>query len=176
MVVHPLSIGRAGLLRLASSGQAPLRHPGVTTYRCFLPDLTGFVGSCRAGPSLHRRLAFAVPTRHQPRGGIRPRYSGLRVQGTASSPSSTTKNMIPQPSSFVKQTAERAGFEPARACALHDFQSCALGQAMRPLHERREWDSNPRGLAPYAFSRRAHSARLCDPSIHEQVGKGCQPA
>ncbi len=30
--------------------------------------------------------------------------------------------------------------------------------------ERREGDSNPRGVSPYPLSRRAHSAGLCDPS------------
>jgi len=56
MVVHPLSNRPSSLPKPASSGQAPLRHPGVTTYRCFLPDLTGFVGSRRAGPDLQRHL------------------------------------------------------------------------------------------------------------------------
>ncbi len=58
MVVHPLSNRGHRLTRPASSGQATLRHPGVTAYRCFLPDLAGFAGSCRAGPSLQRRLAW----------------------------------------------------------------------------------------------------------------------
>ena len=42
--------------RGASSGQASLRHPKVTAYRCFLPDLTGFTASRRARPSHQRRL------------------------------------------------------------------------------------------------------------------------
>ena len=42
--------------RSASSGQASLRHPRVTAYRCFLPDLTGFTASRRARPSHQRRL------------------------------------------------------------------------------------------------------------------------
>ena len=39
----------------------------------------------------------------------------------------------PQPSGrfFL---AEREGFEPSIPCGIHDFQSCALGQTMRPLH------------------------------------------
>ena len=51
--------------------------------------------------------------------------------------------------------AEGEGFEPSkRYYRLRDFQSRALGQAMRPFHKsgrrgypdgrRREWDSNPR--------------------------------
>jgi len=46
------------------SGQAPLRHPGVTTYRCSLPGLAGFVGSRCTGPSLQR---FPVRPVSQPR-------------------------------------------------------------------------------------------------------------
>jgi len=44
----------------AGSDQATLRHPGVTAYRCFLPDLAGFTGSCRAGPNLLHRLTPVV--------------------------------------------------------------------------------------------------------------------
>ena len=32
--------------------------------------------------------------------------------------------------------AEREGFEPSIPCGIHDFQSCALGRTMRPLHGR----------------------------------------
>jgi hypothetical protein len=43
--------------------------------------------------------------------------------------------------------AEGEGFEPSRRCyRLRDFQSRALGQAMRPFQRRRGWDSNPRRL------------------------------
>ena len=63
-----LIIGRAPLFesqpfalpRSTSSDQVPLRRPEGTPYRCFLPDLTGFEGSCRAGPNLQHRLASAV--------------------------------------------------------------------------------------------------------------------
>ncbi len=52
-------------------------------------------------------LATACPHKLNPGAGIQPRYSGLRVQGTATSPSSTT--------SFLKyKMAEREGFEPSR--------------------------------------------------------------
>ncbi len=89
-VVHPLSTRPAGLMPSACSGPVALRHPKTTTYRCFLPDLTGFIGFRRVRPSLLRRAAAPVPRCLGPRTGIQPRYSGLRVQGTASSPSSTT--------------------------------------------------------------------------------------
>ncbi len=36
---------------MESTGQAPSWHPGVSTYRCFLPDLTGFAGSRRTRPN-----------------------------------------------------------------------------------------------------------------------------
>jgi hypothetical protein len=99
----PCRTGLSGLPEQACSGQAPLRHPGDTAYRCFLPDLAGFTGSCRAGPNLHRHFAWQSRLTLGPRGGIRPRYGGLRVQGTASSPSSTTKEMLPQKRRLVKR-------------------------------------------------------------------------
>jgi len=46
-----------------SSSQAPLRHPKLSAYRCFLPDLTGFTGSRRAGPNRQRHLLEAGSTR-----------------------------------------------------------------------------------------------------------------
>ena len=46
-----------GLYPPPDSDQVALRHPKVTTYRCFLPDLTGFVGLRRAGPNPQRRTA-----------------------------------------------------------------------------------------------------------------------
>jgi len=61
VVVHPLSICVPGLPRPANSDPATLRRPEVATYRCFLPDLTGFVGFCRAGPGLQRRFSPVVP-------------------------------------------------------------------------------------------------------------------
>jgi hypothetical protein len=97
----PCRTESAGLPKSACSGQAPLRHPEVTAYRCFLPDLAGFTGSCRAGPNLHHHLTRQSRPPLSPRGGIRPRYGGLRVQGTASSPSSTTICMLPQNGGLV---------------------------------------------------------------------------
>ena len=32
-------------------GQVILGHTELTAYRCFLPDLAGFTGFCRTGPS-----------------------------------------------------------------------------------------------------------------------------
>jgi hypothetical protein len=59
-------------------------------YRCCLPTLAGFAGNHCIGPGLRRRPTVYSPT-SPPRRGIRPSYSGLLVQGTATSPSSTTK-------------------------------------------------------------------------------------
>jgi hypothetical protein len=90
VVVHPLSIRHRRLTLIANSDSVCPRHPKLTTYRCSLPGLTGFVAPRRAGPGPQRRLSKAVPAELRPRAGVQPRYSGLRVQGTASSPSSTT--------------------------------------------------------------------------------------
>ena len=75
----------------AGSGQALLRHPRGTAYRCYLPVLAGFTGSCRVGPNPPHHSTPVVQVIAYPRGGIRPRYSGFRVQGAATSPSSTTR-------------------------------------------------------------------------------------
>ncbi len=66
----------------------------MSTYCCFLPDLTGFVGSCCAGPKHQHQSTKADHTVVIPQMGIRPRYSGLRVQGTATSPLSTALIII----------------------------------------------------------------------------------
>jgi hypothetical protein len=43
------------LSRKPDSGQVTLRHPKESSYRCFLPDLTGFAALRRAGPNHPRR-------------------------------------------------------------------------------------------------------------------------
>ncbi len=75
-----------------------------------------------------------------PRGGVRPRYSGLRVQGTASSPSSTTNMILPQ----------RVGFcQCARVLLLARFKvqrpkrACSVGQRFG----QRDRTQNPRIIA-----------------------------
>ena len=83
------------LPRLAGSNQATLRHPGVSPYRCCLPALAGFEGSCRAGPDLQHHLTEADSKLASPsKGNSTPhkRISGATQgrEGTASSPSSTT--------------------------------------------------------------------------------------
>jgi hypothetical protein len=78
----------------ANSNQATLYHTGNTTYRCFLPDLTGFIASSCIEPDYQRRSAKTNLAGCQPQAGIQPRYSGFRVQGTAGSPPSTAQFMM----------------------------------------------------------------------------------
>ena len=40
-------------------GQVILRHTELTAYRCFLPDLAGFTGFCRTGPSPFSKVLSA---------------------------------------------------------------------------------------------------------------------
>ncbi len=86
--MHPSSLLSPSLSMPPDSGQETLRHPELSTYRCFLPDLTGFIALCRAGPGLQRRAGTAVSRGIGSRMGIQLRCSGLRIQGTASSPPS----------------------------------------------------------------------------------------
>lgn len=44
-----------------NDSQAPPRHTKVVHYRCFLPDLTGFMSLCCAGPGYHTRIHEKVP-------------------------------------------------------------------------------------------------------------------
>ena len=57
MAVHPPSTTDDSVATWnGSSSQASLRHPPASAYGCFLPDLTGFAGRCRAGPDLQRSV------------------------------------------------------------------------------------------------------------------------
>src|SRR5215212_8438864 len=88
-IVHPLSIRSSSLLRPVSSSQALLRHPSWSIYRCYLPVLTGFIVTCRVGPDFQHHFAEAVLQNRTSIGNSAP-LSALRVQGSASSPLSTT--------------------------------------------------------------------------------------
>ncbi len=56
MAVHPPSIvATPGSPAPDGSEQARLRRPKAATYRCFLPDLAGFMDLRRAGPARQRR-------------------------------------------------------------------------------------------------------------------------
>ena len=69
-VVHPPSTPASWL---TSCRTAPTRRPCGTqklaTYRCFLPDLTGFIAFCRTGPDLQHHSTEAVPQGHRASGG-----------------------------------------------------------------------------------------------------------
>jgi hypothetical protein len=89
--VHPMSIRTSSHARPPpGSSQVVPRHPKAIAYRCFLPDLTGFTDQRCAGPDSQRRTTVVVGERCGPRPGVQLRCSGLRIQGTASSPPSTT--------------------------------------------------------------------------------------
>lgn len=82
--------------------------------------------------SLLRRTRFSTPHTRGRLHEIKPRYkrqlrySGLRIQGTATSPSSAAN--------MDKQMAERAGFEPAVEFPLHTLSRRAPSAARTPLH------------------------------------------
>jgi len=54
MAVHPSSTRPIGAPTPPDSDQEFLRRSEVTIYRCFLPDLAGFIALCRAGPGPQR--------------------------------------------------------------------------------------------------------------------------
>src|SRR5262249_39250635 len=73
---------------------APARRSAAhraLAYRCFLPDLAGFTSFRLRRTRPSTPLTEVRPPDDEPRGGVQPRCSGLRVQGTASSPPSTIK-------------------------------------------------------------------------------------
>src|SRR5215212_5358877 len=59
---------------------------------------------------------------------------------------------------MLLMVAEGEGFEPSRRCyRLRDFQSRALGQAMRPFHGGEGGIRTHGGSSPHRFSRAAPS-------------------
>ncbi len=141
------------MIGTASSSQVTRRHPKVTTYRCCLPALAGFVGFCRVGPNLHRHLNRAVPKRAPREKGFDPAVAGCgsaarrRSQGTASSPSSTTGRSVVEMFQNVKDrswTLEVGNWKTRRHSNFYlptsNFQT-----------QRRGRDSNPRGSSPTRF-------------------------
>gem|GEM_PF-6311910 len=101
-----------------------LAAPGVSS----LVLLPSGPDTVRKAPSRKTRpstlLTGGRPHKPNPRAGIQPRYSGLRVQGTATSPFSTAKIEILkfnngdgpclQVRPFKSLMAEREGFEPSK--------------------------------------------------------------
>ena len=152
----------ADLPRAASSDRATLRHPERTIYRCFLPDLTGFMGLCRAGPESSTPLARGRLGSDGPGEGIQPRCSGLRVQGTASSPPSTTTSRV------------YPGFPP-EGQAGHN--PSGAGSTFEPGERPRDYVRWPSGYRqtppPRAAGRRLAGRRACAPWPGPYAGWPC---
>ncbi|MBT9154299.1 MAG: hypothetical protein DDT39_00970 [Firmicutes bacterium] len=68
------------LTLVVNSNQATRRHTRLHTYRCFLPDLTGFMGSCCVGPNCHRYLLGANPTNASRNTGFCPATADCRFR------------------------------------------------------------------------------------------------
>ena len=75
--VHQLLSLSPGLLQSGSSSQVVLRHPDNTIYRCFLPDLTGFIVICRARPDLQHLQTKAVSAEQTLELGFNPARADL---------------------------------------------------------------------------------------------------
>ncbi len=94
LVVPHLRQSLPGVTPAVNSSQARLRHMKLPTYRCSLPGLTGFISFHCAGPGRLHHLQKPDPKKKCLTMGLRPCYSGLQVQSTANSPSSTTKTFM----------------------------------------------------------------------------------
>jgi hypothetical protein len=92
--------GLPGGISAAGSGLAPPTHKGASAYRCFLPDLAGFTDVQSRGTRPSTPRTPANPHKVAPRAGVQSRYSGLRVQGSATAPSSTASFILPGLSDF----------------------------------------------------------------------------
>jgi len=72
-----------------SSDQAPSRHITETAYCCSVPRLTRFTGRYCARPNRQHHLNAPAVLKKRLNRGHNLRYSGLRIQGTATSPAGT---------------------------------------------------------------------------------------
>ena len=72
-----------------NSNQVDPRHMERFIYRCFLPDLTGFMSFHCVGPSSQRHLYRSDHTFYNLSEEFTPAVAGCRLQGTANSPAST---------------------------------------------------------------------------------------
>ena len=71
--VHPRSFTAFGVSGETDSSQVNLRHPEYASYRCFLPDLTGFAAIRRVGPNSQHRNSPKEASSTRPLGGIQSR-------------------------------------------------------------------------------------------------------
>lgn len=102
-----------------NSNQATLRHIDGLVYRCFLPDLTGFTSIYCARPNYQHYLTNADPTKCVLKLSINPATADCRLQGTATSPSSTA---------YLIWRRERDS-NPRACYGLHAFQACPLANS-----------------------------------------------
>ena len=93
------------------------------------------------GPDLVRQASAAQdPTVNatrlpSPRTEMRPAFQGHKSATRKHRPLTTRVSDQTISGCGLQKKAEREGFEPSRLLHLHDFQSCALGQTMRPLQK-----------------------------------------
>ncbi len=102
--------------RLAGSNQALPRHPGVSPYRCCLPALAGFEGSCRAGPDLQHHLAEADSNPRALRWGIRPRVE--RISGAAKAAKAPLAPHLARPGGNDTRTTQKRKWPGVRPPTL----------------------------------------------------------
>ena len=155
--MHPPSTRRPGRYHGSWLRSGWPRHTGEPAYRCFLPDLAGFTGSHCEGPGLRHHLPWADSTTTSLGAGIRPRYSGLRVQGTARSPSSTTET-------YWAMYALRCCSAPADLC-----RPGAIWRRGRDLNPRDRFEARLLALQASAFSHSATSP------YHQRRNTGIRP-
>src|SRR5690554_6495553 len=82
-------ISPTGGNQAVNSDQAYLRHTKMSTYCCFLPDLTGFMDFRCVGPNHLHHLPGPNPTSVSLGWELNPATAVCGLQGTATSPSST---------------------------------------------------------------------------------------
>ena len=125
-------------------------------YRCCLPTLAGFAGNHCIGPDSQRRPAGCLPT-SPPWRGIRPSYSGLLIQGTANSPSSTTKNHGPAPRAVNLKKLEPMA--PNTFGTTYSEYACADSELLRSHSQNwSRWSGSNR--RPYSESARTFGVAL----------------
>lgn len=108
-----------------------IHNAPVSRCRCFLPDLTGFTRTCRAGPNpsdtgypraIYRNRSNGSSFLHPWKGGFsKPRED--RIFAWRSRPRAGS----PRP--YLTNLAEREGFEPSVHCCTHAFQACSFGHS-----------------------------------------------
>ena len=117
------------LLQALPTSLAQARHPCVTrgTHLPLLPSGPDGVQQALVAqdPTINTTCAGQAPTETGRILGIQFCFSGLQIQGTATSPPSIAKALI------IQKLAERVGFEPTvLQNSTHDFQSCQFNQLL----------------------------------------------